>query len=84
MTSVRGVNPATGEILEPAYPEATTEEVDRAVREAEAAFEAYAGLPAARRAAFLRAIGDEIVALGDALLGKGQRGDGASAASPDG
>ena len=70
MTSVRGVNPATGEVLEPAYTEATTEEVDRAVRAAEGAFEAYAGLSAARRAAFLRAIGDEIVALGDALLAR--------------
>ena len=63
-----GVNPATGEALAPPYREATRDEVDRALWSAEAAFEAYrAGAPATR-AAFLRAIADEIVGLGDALI----------------
>jgi NADP-dependent aldehyde dehydrogenase len=73
MTSaIRGVNPATGLLLEPAFPEATAEDVDRAVRAAEQAFPAYAALEPARRAAFLRAISDEIVAKGDALIERGQ------------
>ncbi len=70
MSLLRGVNPVTGETLQPAFVEATTSDVDRAVRSAEAAFDAYAALPPARRAAFLRAIGEEIVALGDELLAR--------------
>jgi len=69
---IRGVNPATGLLLEPAFPEATTPDVDRAVQAAEAAFAPYAALEPAQRAAFLRAIGDEIVALGKALLERAQ------------
>jgi NADP-dependent aldehyde dehydrogenase len=65
---LQATNPATGERLEPVFEEATSEDIDRAVRAAEAAFEPYAALPAERRAAFLRAIGDEILAEGDALL----------------
>jgi NADP-dependent aldehyde dehydrogenase len=69
---VRGVNPATGEVLEPAFTEASAGEVDRVVRAAEAAFEPFAALPPSRRAAFLRAIGEEIVSLGDGLLQRAQ------------
>jgi NADP-dependent aldehyde dehydrogenase len=66
------VNPATGETLEPAFDEATPAEVDRVVRAAEAAFEPYAALPSSRRAGFLRAVGEEILALGDALLARAE------------
>jgi NADP-dependent aldehyde dehydrogenase len=65
-------DPATGAALEPSFAEATPLEVDAAARAAESAFEAYAGLPSARRAAFLRAIAERLLALGDALLERAQ------------
>ena len=68
----RARNPATGKALSVAFAEATAAEVDAAARAAEAAFEAYAALPPARRAAFLRAIAERLVALGDALLERAQ------------
>jgi 2,5-dioxopentanoate dehydrogenase len=46
--------------------------VDSAARAAEVAFDAYDALPPARRAAFLRQIAEELVALGDALLERAQ------------
>jgi 2,5-dioxopentanoate dehydrogenase len=66
----RAQDPSTGEVLEPAFAEATPAEVDAAARVAQAAFEAYAALPPMRRAAFLRAIAEQLVGLGDALLEK--------------
>jgi NADP-dependent aldehyde dehydrogenase len=71
--SLRGVDPSTGAALEPPFHEATRAEVDRAARAAETAFEPYAGLPPERRAAFLRAIAAELLALGDALLERAAR-----------
>jgi NADP-dependent aldehyde dehydrogenase len=68
----RAEDPATGAALEPAFAEATPAEVDGAARAAEAAFEAYAALSPARRAAFLRAIAEELAGLGDALLARAQ------------
>lgn len=64
----RAQDPATGGTLEPAFAEATPAEIDAAARAAEAAFDAYAALPTARRAAFLRAIAEALLGLGDALL----------------
>jgi len=69
----RATDPATGEPLEPEFVESTAEEVDAAARAAAAGFEPYAALPAARRSAFLRAIGERLLALGDALLERAQR-----------
>ena len=43
-------------------------DVDRAATLAASAFDAYRSLPLERRAAFLEAIADEIMALGDALI----------------
>jgi alpha-ketoglutaric semialdehyde dehydrogenase len=68
----RAQDPATGAPLEPAFAAATPAEVDAAARAAEAAFEPYAALAASRRAAFLRAIAESLVALGDALLERAQ------------
>ena len=65
--TIRAVDPATGEALAPAFHEATSEEIDRAVRAAEAAFEARPRRAEAR-AALLRRIADEIEALGDVLV----------------
>jgi 2,5-dioxopentanoate dehydrogenase len=64
----RAQDPATGAALDPLFAAATPAEVDAAACAAGAAFEAYASVPPARRAAFLRAIAEQLVALGDALL----------------
>lgn len=63
-----GRNAASGEATTAPVHEATTAEVERALRAAEAAFDDYRGLPAERRAAFLAAVAEEWLALGDALL----------------
>jgi alpha-ketoglutaric semialdehyde dehydrogenase len=67
-TQFRAVNPATRATLDPAFHEATATEIDRAVQAAERAFPAYARTSAAQRAQLLRAIADEVMALGDELL----------------
>ncbi|HUH03226.1 MAG TPA: aldehyde dehydrogenase (NADP(+)) [Kofleriaceae bacterium] len=72
-TTFHAFEAASGEPLEPAYPASTVEDVAAACETAAGAFDAYRELPAERRAAFLDAIGDEIMALGDALLERGSR-----------
>lgn len=65
----RAFNPTTNaEIAEPRFGFGTAADVDRAATLAAAAFDGYRALPMARRAAFLEAIADQIMALGDALL----------------
>ena len=68
MITFYATNPATGETLEPAYTETTPDEVGRVVREAEAAFAVYRQKSGAEKAVFLERIGEEIMALGDALI----------------
>lgn len=63
-----GENPATGQKLEPAFYEATESEINAAVEKAAEAFETYRNVSGKDRAAFLEAIADEIVALGDDLI----------------
>ena len=62
------VNPATGEALPQAYCEATAEDVVQACGLAEAALPVFAALEPERRAAFLEAVADAIVAIGDDLI----------------
>jgi len=62
------INPATGQPLEPGFHEALPEEVDHALHLADGAFPALRALTPAQRAALLRAIAEEIMALGDLLL----------------
>ena len=65
----RAFNPTTdAEIAEPRFGFGTATDVDRAATLAAAAFDEYRALPLSRRAAFLEAIADNIMALGDALL----------------
>ena len=71
-STFRAQDPATGAALEPAFASATPVEVDAAACAAGAAFEAYSSVPAERRAAFLRAIADQLVATGDTLLERAQ------------
>ncbi len=67
-TMFRAKNPSTGELLEGDFLEATAGEIDAAARAAERAVEPYGALSPARRAEFLRAIAQQILALGDRLL----------------
>jgi NADP-dependent aldehyde dehydrogenase len=68
---IHGVDPNTGAVLEPGYLPATSDQVERACAEAWAAFDAYRELDLGKRADFLEAIADEIMALGDALVERG-------------
>lgn len=65
---IKGVNPATGETLEPAFGGATKADIDEAAALAAAAFGPYRSLPYETRATFLEAIAEHIEALGDDLI----------------
>lgn len=60
--------PASDTYLPETFRCATTEEVNRTMQLAAEAFDSYSQIPAAERAAFLIAITEEIMALGDQLL----------------
>lgn len=67
--SQRAFNPtANAEIPEPEFGLGSREDVERAVDLATRAFDSYRNLPLERRAAFLEAIAEQILALGDALI----------------
>ncbi len=63
-----GENPATGERLEPAFYEATEQEINEAITKATEAFQIYRNVSGKDKAAFLENIADEIVGLGDELI----------------
>ena len=67
-TSFHGVNPATGEALEPNYYAATSADVAQACELAASAARAYGATSGADRATFLRAIADNIEAAVDQLV----------------
>ncbi|APU16544.1 aldehyde dehydrogenase (NADP(+)) [Actinoalloteichus fjordicus] len=67
---VRGVDPRTGESLEPAYGLGGTAEVERATRLAQEAFGVYRQTSPEARAAFLDSAASNIEALGDVLVGR--------------
>ncbi len=62
------VNPSTSEEIKPGFRQASPAEVDSAVQKASAAFQEYRKKSGQEKAAFLEAIADEIVSLGDALI----------------
>jgi alpha-ketoglutaric semialdehyde dehydrogenase len=66
--NVTATNPSTGETLAPAFHEATPDEIDRALQLADEAGDQLRDKSPEEIAAFLDAIGDEIMGLGDALL----------------
>jgi alpha-ketoglutaric semialdehyde dehydrogenase len=67
-TTFRAVNPATGATLEPSFGGGARGEVERACNLAWAAFDSYRETSVADRAAFLEAIGQEILNIGDELI----------------
>lgn len=74
--ALRGIDPAIGAPLEPAFTAATAEQIDRACTLAASAFDLYRALPLPVRADFLEAIADEILALGDTLVERAHRESG--------
>ncbi len=67
-TILKAYNPADGSEFPESFTEATSDEVNAAVKKAESVFGAYKAISYEQRAQFLEAIADEIMALGDALL----------------
>src|ERR1700748_299181 len=67
-TTLTAFNPATEENLAPAFSAAGENEVSQACNLAWQAYQSYRQVPLERRAECLVAIGEEIMALGDALL----------------
>ena len=63
-------NPADGQKLEPGFHEASEKEIWAAIEKASAAFLTYRNKSGNEKAAFLEAIGDEITALGEDLIGR--------------
>ena len=66
--ALRGIDPATGKELEPAYGGANAADLERACALAHAAFDTYRETGLEQRAKFLETIADKIVGLGDALI----------------
>ena len=64
------VNPATGDVLEPRFSEASSEEIDSAVQAAADAFDQYRMLPIEQRATFLEDIGHELTACAPELIAR--------------
>jgi len=65
-----GVNPASGEQLEPAFHSASLEDLHEAARLADEAFPVYGTLPGRERARFLRSIAAGIEAITDELVAR--------------
>lgn len=75
-TTFHAVDASSGAPIEPDFPVSSLDDVAAACAAAEGAFDAYRSLEPERRAAFLEAIGEEIVALGDALIETAHRESG--------
>ena len=75
-----GVNPATGETLEPAYRSASLEEVDAAARSAADAFEIYGQSTGKKKGAYLRQIAENLESLGENLVARATQETGLPAA----
>lgn len=65
---VNGVNPRTGENLEPSYGWGDLKDVARAAELADAAFDSYRSTTPVERARFLETIADRITAVGDEII----------------
>lgn len=66
--TVSAVTPATGETLSGSFEVAGDSEIQQSMEAAASAFETYRRMPGTRKAEFLEAIAEEIIALGDELI----------------
>src|SRR5437762_5720127 len=69
-STFQATNPTTGQKMPPAFYEATVVEVDAACKSAAQAFATLRANPPAQRASLLRAIAEELMSLGDALVNR--------------
>lgn len=67
-SAFKAINPLTGQTLDGEFFPAQQKDVDEALKHAVSAFTVYKNIDKDRKAAFLRAIANEILALGDALI----------------
>jgi 2,5-dioxopentanoate dehydrogenase len=74
--ALRGIDPATGEALEPEYGGAGVVELDSACALAEAAFDSYRETSLESRARFLEKIAENILGIGDTLIVRAMRESG--------
>jgi 2,5-dioxopentanoate dehydrogenase len=65
---LRGVDPSTGQELDPPFPGGTKADVERACAQAWEAFDTYRETGLEQRANFLEAIAEQILAVGDPLI----------------
>jgi 2,5-dioxopentanoate dehydrogenase len=79
-SSFQAANPASSELLPEIFYNASSEELDAAAQKAAAAFEWYNQKTGAEKAAFLDAVADEIMALGDDLINRAMAESGLPAA----
>ena len=70
--TIFGINPATGESLQPGYAAASEDELERAAELATGAFATFGKSSGADRAAFLRKIADNIEGIVDDLAALGR------------
>ncbi|ORM35824.1 aldehyde dehydrogenase (NADP(+)) [Williamsia sp. 1135] len=68
--TIRGLDPSTNDVLEPAYAYGNDSDVDNACSAAETAFDHYRATTSEARAGFLEAIADNLEALGDTLINR--------------
>ena len=66
------VNPATGDLLEPRFSEASSEDINRAVKAAADSFDQYRMLPIEQRATFLEDIGHQLTLCAPELIARTQ------------
>ena len=66
----RGVNPANGEKLDPAFYSATADEIDRGANLASDALQSLQGTSGRERAAFLRRIAENLAADGEEIIAR--------------
>ena len=62
------MNAITNQTMNEMFADANEQEIDQAINKASHAFVTYSQLSAEKRAAFLRTIGEQILALGDDLV----------------
>ncbi|MET8809463.1 aldehyde dehydrogenase (NADP(+)) [Streptomyces sp. NPDC004546] len=68
--TMKALNPATGEVIEPEFAFGGAAEVDRALRLADEAFDSYSHTALAERAAFLDLVADKLEAVKDELAAR--------------
>lgn len=81
---IHAIDPSTNQKLAPVFRGASPAQLERAVAAAHVAFDSYSATGLSERAAFLEAVGEEIMALGSELIERAQAETGLPAARLEG